>query len=134
MRRPTRSRRAPATPSSRRRSSADGMRSSIGSIRTSDPTGPTISMWILATAPLPALARAVVRKEQEHYMKLAWEQVGEIIPANRKAAFLRFSQAAMHKSFARNVEPLPAGAGACRYCADVRPRARIAADAPRTCQ
>ncbi len=54
------------------------------------------------------LGARVVRKHQERYMKLAWEQVGEIVAANRKAGFLRFSQAAMHKAFAKSVSPLPA--------------------------
>ena len=53
------------------------------------------------------LGARVVRKHQERYMKLAWEQVGEIIAANRKASFLRFSQAAMHQAFVRSVAPLP---------------------------
>ena len=34
-------------------------------------------------------------------MKLAWEQVGEVLAANRRAAFLRFAQAAAQKAFAQ---------------------------------
>ncbi|MFT3722106.1 MAG: hypothetical protein QM773_00860 [Hyphomonadaceae bacterium] len=52
------------------------------------------------------LGARVVRKHQERYMKLAWEQVGEIVAANRKAGFLRFSQAVMQMAFSKSVSPL----------------------------
>ena len=52
------------------------------------------------------LGARVVRSGQERYMRLAWEQVGEILLANRKATSLRFAQEAIHRSFVRNVAPL----------------------------
>jgi hypothetical protein len=57
------------------------------------------------------LGARVVRKHQERYMKLAWEQVGEIVAANRKALHLRFAQFAAHKLFVKSVSPLPLAAG-----------------------
>jgi hypothetical protein len=53
------------------------------------------------------LGARVVRANQERYKKLAWEQVGEVVAANRRAALLRFAQAAAQKSFTRHVSPLP---------------------------
>ena len=53
------------------------------------------------------LGARVARKHQERYMKLAWEQAGEILAANRKALHLRFAQAAAHKIFVKSVSPLP---------------------------
>ena len=52
------------------------------------------------------LGARVVRQGQERYMKLAWEQVGEIVAANRKATALRFAQEAMHRSFVRSIAAL----------------------------
>jgi hypothetical protein len=54
------------------------------------------------------LGARVIRANQERYMKLAWEQVGEVLAANRRAAFLRFAQAAVQKSFVKHVRPLSA--------------------------
>jgi hypothetical protein len=53
------------------------------------------------------LGARVVRKGQEDYMKLAWEQVGEVLAANRKAALFRFSQKTAEKSFVKSVAALP---------------------------
>ena len=51
-------------------------------------------------------------------MKLAWEQVGEVLAANRRAAFLRFAQA-------RGGEEL-----STRASWRCRPRDRLALTAP----
>jgi len=56
------------------------------------------------------LGGRVVRLNDERYMKLAWDQVGEIVAANRKAISLRFAQEAMQRSFVRSIVPLPAEA------------------------
>jgi hypothetical protein len=53
------------------------------------------------------LGARVIRARQEEYMKLAWEQVGEVLAANRRAAFFRFAQRAAEKSFAKNIITLP---------------------------
>jgi hypothetical protein len=57
------------------------------------------------------LGGRVIEKNQERYMKLAWEQVGEVLAANRRAAFLRFAQAAAQKNFVRSVASLPPDRG-----------------------
>ena len=54
------------------------------------------------------LGARVIRANQERYIKLAWEQVGEVLAANRRAAFLRFAQAAMQKGFVKHVGSLSA--------------------------
>jgi hypothetical protein len=69
------------------------------------------------------LGARVVRKHQERYMKLAWEQAGEILAANRKALHLRFAQAAAHKIFVKSVSPLPQ-ASALGLTAPVHARVR----------
>jgi hypothetical protein len=53
------------------------------------------------------LGARVIRSRQEDYMKLAWEQVGEVLAANRRAAFFRFAMRAAEKSFDRNIAVLP---------------------------
>jgi hypothetical protein len=53
------------------------------------------------------LGARVIRTRQEDYMKLAWEQVGEVLAANRRAAFFRFAQRAAEKSFDKNIAVLP---------------------------
>jgi hypothetical protein len=53
------------------------------------------------------LGARVIRARQEDYMKLAWEQVGEVLAANRRAAFFRFAQRAAEKSFEKNIVALP---------------------------
>lgn len=53
------------------------------------------------------LGARVIQARQEEYMKLAWEQVGEVIAANRRATFFRFAQKAAERSFAKNFAPLP---------------------------
>src|SRR5688572_16469513 len=52
------------------------------------------------------LGARVVREHQEHFKKIAWEQVGEVLAANQRAALLRFAQAAAQKSFDKHVRPL----------------------------
>lgn len=53
------------------------------------------------------LGARVIRSRQEDYMKLAWEQVGEVIAANRRAAFFRFAMRSAEKSFYKSVAALP---------------------------
>ncbi len=53
------------------------------------------------------LGARVIRARQEEYMKLAWEQVGEVLAANRRAAFFRFAMRAAEKSFDKSIAALP---------------------------
>jgi hypothetical protein len=53
------------------------------------------------------LGGRVIQARQDDYMKLAWEQVGEILAANRRVAFFRFAQRAAEKSFAKTLSALP---------------------------
>lgn len=53
------------------------------------------------------LGARVIRTRQEEYMKLAWEQVGEVLAANRRAAFFRFAMRAAEKNFLKSVVALP---------------------------
>ena len=76
-----------------------------------DPTG--LGTWVNDLSLDPrnraagGLGARVVRARQEDYMKLAWEQVGEVLAANRRAAFFRFGQRAAEKSFSKNLLALP---------------------------
>lgn len=53
------------------------------------------------------LGARVIRARQEDYMKLAWQQVGEVLAANRRAAFFRFAMRAAEKSFDKSIAALP---------------------------
>jgi hypothetical protein len=53
------------------------------------------------------LGSRVIRANQERYVREAWEQVGEIIHANRRIAGLRFALFVNDKLFSRHVAPLP---------------------------
>jgi hypothetical protein len=53
------------------------------------------------------LGARVIQARQEEYMKLAWEQVGEVLAANRRATLFRFAQKAAERSFAKSFAPLP---------------------------
>ncbi len=69
------------------------------------------------------LGARVVGQNQERYMKLAWEQVGEILAANRKALHLRFAQEAANRLYVKSVAPLPA-ASALSLTSPVHARVR----------
>jgi len=49
----------------------------------------------------------VIQENQESYMKLAWEQIGDIIAMNRKIAFLQVSMKASTALYTKNVVSLP---------------------------
>lgn len=53
------------------------------------------------------LGARVIRTRQEDYMKLAWEQVGEVLAANRRTAFFRFAMRTAEKSFDKSIAALP---------------------------
>ena len=48
----------------------------------------------------------VIRKRQEEYMNAAWDQIGEVLEANRKMRLAQFSKAVSLAWFARNFAPL----------------------------
>src|SRR5204863_1096581 len=48
----------------------------------------------------------VIQKNQEDYMKLAWQQIGEILAANRKVHFLQMALKASQAAFVKHVAPL----------------------------
>ncbi len=48
----------------------------------------------------------VIQRHQESYMKLAWEQIGDIVSMNRKIAFLQLSVKASDALYARKLTPL----------------------------
>jgi hypothetical protein len=51
------------------------------------------------------LGSRAIEVGQEHYMALAWEQVGEVLAANRRVNGFRFSAATADKLFTRHIEP-----------------------------
>jgi hypothetical protein len=51
----------------------------------------------------------VIQKHQEEYMKLAWQQIGEILAANRKVHFVQMAMKANQAAFIRHFAPLAAG-------------------------
>ncbi len=53
------------------------------------------------------LGARVVRQRQEDYMKIAWQQVGEIVAANRKAHYLRFAQQVAEMSYVKHLAAIP---------------------------
>ena len=48
----------------------------------------------------------VIQTHQENYMKLAWEQIGDILSLNRKIAFLQVSVKASDALYSKNLTPL----------------------------
>jgi hypothetical protein len=50
----------------------------------------------------------VIQVHQEEYMKLAWEQVGDVLAANRRVTFVQFAMQASQFAFQRHVVTLPA--------------------------
>ena len=48
----------------------------------------------------------VIQQNQESYMKLAWEQIGDVCRLNRKIAFLQVSVKASDALYAKNLIPL----------------------------
>ena len=49
----------------------------------------------------------VIQENQEDYMKLAWQQIGDIISLNRKISFLQLAVKANDALYARNLVSLP---------------------------
>jgi hypothetical protein len=49
----------------------------------------------------------VIQSNQESYMKLAWEQIGDIVGMNRKIAFLQVSVKASSALYTKSLVPLP---------------------------
>ena len=52
------------------------------------------------------LGTEVVRKRQEEYMNAAWDQIGDVLEANRKMRLAQFSRAVSLAWFTRNLAPL----------------------------
>ena len=66
------------------------------------------------------LGARVIRADQEEYMKLAWEQVGEMLAANRQATSSRFAAGAAQKAFEKHLAPLPTERALADACAGLR--------------
>jgi len=49
----------------------------------------------------------VIQKNQEEYMKLAWQQIGEILAANRRIHFAQVAMQASQRAFVKHLAPLP---------------------------
>jgi hypothetical protein len=54
------------------------------------------------------LGTLVVQTNQESYMKLAWQQIGEVLAANRKIAFSQLSMFTSRAAFVKHLVALPA--------------------------
>jgi hypothetical protein len=50
----------------------------------------------------------VIQENQESYMKLAWEQIGDVLGLNRKISLLQVSVKASDALYAKSLMPLPA--------------------------
>src|SRR5205823_13899713 len=50
----------------------------------------------------------VIQQNQEDYMKLAWEQIGNVLSLNRKIVFLQMAVKASEALYTRNLITLPA--------------------------
>jgi hypothetical protein len=50
----------------------------------------------------------VIQKNQEEYMRLAWQQIGEVLAANRRVHFVQFAMQASERIYAKSVVPLAA--------------------------
>jgi hypothetical protein len=53
------------------------------------------------------LGAEVVRRYQEEFVQLCWEQVGEVLKANEQLSWGRLSLEASHRIFERHYRPLP---------------------------
>jgi hypothetical protein len=49
----------------------------------------------------------VIQKGQEDYMKLAWQQIGEILAVNRKIHFVQMAMKASQAAYEKHLAPLP---------------------------
>jgi hypothetical protein len=52
------------------------------------------------------LGNLTIQLNQEDYMRRAWDQIGEVLAANRKIHFLQFALQANVRGFAKNLAPL----------------------------
>src|SRR5262249_11917427 len=50
----------------------------------------------------------VIQTNQEDYMKLAWQQIGEVLPLNRRIQFLQLSLKASDALYTKSFVTLPA--------------------------
>jgi hypothetical protein len=50
---------------------------------------------------------SVIQRKQEEYMKLAWQQIGEILAVNRRIHFVQVSMQASQLAFQKHLAPLP---------------------------
>ena len=57
------------------------------------------------------LGARVIREHQEEYMRLAWEQIGEVLTVNHKIRRLQLATKAAAAAYIRTLSPLP-GEGA----------------------
>jgi len=48
----------------------------------------------------------VIQKYQEEYMRIAWQQVGDVLAANRRIHFVQYALQASQRAWERNVAPL----------------------------
>ena len=65
----------------------------------------------------------VIQKNQEDYMRLAWQQIGDVLAANRRIHFVQFALQASQRLYAKSVLALdtePAFAIAAPVLAKVR--------------
>ncbi|HEV8117668.1 MAG TPA: hypothetical protein VGQ32_04040 [Thermoanaerobaculia bacterium] len=53
------------------------------------------------------MATRVIQEGQEEYMKLAWQQIGEILAANRKVAYVQMAVKASQAAYEKHLAPLP---------------------------
>ena len=49
----------------------------------------------------------VIQKHQEEYMRLAWQQIGDVLAANRRIHFVQYALQASQRSWERHVVRLP---------------------------
>ena len=54
------------------------------------------------------LGARVIRANQERYMQLAWEQIGDVLTVNRKIRYAQLATKAASAVYARSLAPLPA--------------------------
>lgn len=67
------------------------------------------------------LGTRIVQKHQEEYMDAAWQQVGEVLAANRLLQLMQLSRAAAGAAYRKHIEPLDAARGLV-VTAPVQPR------------
>jgi hypothetical protein len=57
---------------------------------------------------MAGMGTKVIQQNQEDYMKLAWEQIGDVLSVNRKIVFLQMAVKASEALYTRNLITLPA--------------------------